>query len=272
MIVLDLDGTCISDDYQLSRNLIDLIKKLKEKHMICIATGRSLSDAYEYYKCLELKNEIICHNGALIYNPIDNKIKYECSIENYNNILKFLIGKRIKFKINNIVLSKKNKTFLLNHENEYLLDVIINKELPYYFIDQDIINICDPQRILISINPSYRDKLANIISKEYLDTIVCGWKGRNDIIDISVGSINKWKAIQLLAKDNNIKYSDIISFGDAFTDLELLKNSGLGICMLNGVDEAKQIADHITRYDNNNDGVFYFIVENLNYLLTDVRI
>lgn len=272
MIVLDIDGTSISDDYKISRNLVELIKRLKEKHIICIATGRSLSDAYEYYKCLELKNNIICHNGALIYNPTKNKIKYKKSIQKSNEMLKFFNEVKNKFEINNIILSKINETYLLNHENDFLLDIIINKELPYYFIGEKIINIHDSQRIIISVNPSYRSRLTNILLKQYPNTIICGWKGRNDIIDISVGNINKWKAIQVLAKDNNIKYSNIISFGDSMTDVELLKNSGLGICMANGIDEAKRIADDITQYDNNNDGVFNYIVENLKYLLTDVRI
>lgn len=40
-------------------------------------------------------------------------------------------------------------------------------------------------------------------------------------------------------------------------DIELLINSGLGICMKNGSKLCRQIALKISKYDNNNFGVAY---------------
>lgn len=68
MLAFDLDGTTITNTYQMSPLFVELIKEEKKHHYICIATGRSISDAYRYYRLLELETMMICFNGAFIYN------------------------------------------------------------------------------------------------------------------------------------------------------------------------------------------------------------
>ena len=69
MLVFDLDGTILNDSYNVSMELIQFIREISKEHLVYIATGRSISDAYRYYKELNLENDIICNNGGLIYNP-----------------------------------------------------------------------------------------------------------------------------------------------------------------------------------------------------------
>ena len=48
----------------------------------------------------------------------------------------------------------------------------------------------------------------------------------------------------------------IYAFGDAENDITMLKNCGLGVCMANGQDRAKEAADMICG-DNDHDGIAY---------------
>jgi Cof subfamily protein (haloacid dehalogenase superfamily) len=234
--------------------------------MVYIATGRSVSDAYRYYKEFNLKNDIICHNGGLVYNPNSGIIKYQKNIDNVKSILELLIKYQSDYKINNVVLSKCNETYLFTEENEYLHSIIVNKELPFFYTGQKLVEVNDVQRIIISISLEYREVLQNKIVKSYDNIIVCGWRGRDDIIDISVGSVNKWTAVKNIAEANDVTVQNIISFGDSFNDIELLKNSGIGVCMINGEKEARDVADYITDFDNNENGVYHFLVNQLSTL------
>jgi len=65
----------------------------------------------------------------------------------------------------------------------------------------------------------------------------------------------KWEGIKRYAKSKDIIPDEIISIGDDNNDVELIKNSGLGIAMKNGTEEVKKSADKITNFDNNSDGV-----------------
>lgn len=52
VLVFDLDGTAITNDYVLTKELIDLCDQLRNRLDIIIATGRSVSDAFRYYQKL----------------------------------------------------------------------------------------------------------------------------------------------------------------------------------------------------------------------------
>lgn len=263
MLVLDLDGTSITNTYNITDELQQTIHFIMKKHMVCIATGRSVSDAYMYYKALNLKNDLICHNGGLVYNPYNGIIRHQNNICDAKNILRFILKNQSKYKINNIVLSRCNETYLLTNENEYLCGIMVNQDLPFFYMGHKLAQIQDIQRIIISISPDFRQAMQNEVVRLFDNIIVCGWQRREDIIDISVGSVNKWTAVQHIAEENNIITQNIISFGDAINDIELLKNSGIGICMINGVKEAKEAADYVTEYDNNDNGVYHFLVNQL---------
>lgn len=263
MLVLDLDGTSITDTYNVTEELRQVIQIIKNEHMVYIATGRSVSDAYRYYKEFNLENDLICHNGGLIYNPNSGIVRYQNNICNAENILEFLLKYQSEYKINNVVLSRCNETYLLTYENEYLHETIINHELPFFHIGHKLAQIQDVQRIIISISSDFRQVLQNEVERLFDNIIVCGWRGRDDIIDISVGSVNKWTAVQSIAEENNVMVQNIISFGDALNDIELLKNSGIGVCMINGAKEAKDVADYVTDFDNNENGVYLFLVNQL---------
>ena len=45
------------------------------------------------------------------------------------------------------------------------------------------------------------------------------------------------------------------SAGDAPNDISMLQAAGCGIAMKNADPEVKESADHITRYDNEHDGL-----------------
>ena len=54
----------------------------------------------------------------------------------------------------------------------------------------------------------------------------------------------------------NIKKEEIIAIGDGDNDIEMIKYVGIGIAMLNAPDIVKKHADIITKYSNNNDGIY----------------
>jgi len=70
----------------------------------------------------------------------------------------------------------------------------------------------------------------------------------------------KFNAITKLSECWNIPISEIVSFGDDYNDIEMIRNSGTGVAMGNAIDEVKQVADAITD-TNDNDGVAKYIEE-----------
>ena len=56
---------------------------------------------------------------------------------------------------------------------------------------------------------------------------------------------NKGKAVWQVCERLNIPLCRSIAIGDSINDIEMLKTAGLSICMRNGSEELKRVADDI---------------------------
>ena len=56
---------------------------------------------------------------------------------------------------------------------------------------------------------------------------------------------NKGKAVKKVCSYLHIPLCDSIAFGDSMNDKEMLETAGLGICMQNGSEDLKKLADDI---------------------------
>ena len=74
-------------------------------------------------------------------------------------------------------------------------------------------------------------------------------------IEILPSNVHKGHGLQKLCTALQIPTSKCIAIGDADNDIELLKQAGLGICMKNGTQPTKDVADYVGNYTNDEDGV-----------------
>lgn len=58
-------------------------------------------------------------------------------------------------------------------------------------------------------------------------------------------AFNKGTAVHLLSEYTGIPIENTIAFGDSMNDLEMIEGAGLGICMGNGSEALKKIADEV---------------------------
>ena len=72
----------------------------------------------------------------------------------------------------------------------------------------------------------------------------------------------KSNGINYLAKLYGIDIKDVIAFGDDYNDVDMLKFCGIGVCVKNAVNDAKEVADEVCE-TNENDGVAKWIVKNV---------
>ena len=77
------------------------------------------------------------------------------------------------------------------------------------------------------------------------------------VLEFQSEKADKWVAITNYLKSKNIELSDVVSFGDEFNDKSMIKNSGIGFAMKNGIDELKSLTNNITEFTNNEDGVYF---------------
>ena len=82
-------------------------------------------------------------------------------------------------------------------------------------------------------------------------------------ITIMNKEVNKFNGIKLLSNKLNIDNSEIIAFGDGLNDIEMLENVGCGVAMYNALENVKKVCKDITKFDNSNDGVIKYLIDNI---------
>ena len=73
-------------------------------------------------------------------------------------------------------------------------------------------------------------------------------------MEVVPNGIDKAASIKKLTEILGISREEIIACGDGFNDVSMIKYAGLGVCMANGCDAAKAVADYIAP-SNDEDGV-----------------
>ena len=80
LLALDLDGTVLNSNNQISQPLLKTIRNLPADIVVMIVTGRHHTAAKPYYDLLNLKTPIICCNGTYIYDYQTQCVVHENSI------------------------------------------------------------------------------------------------------------------------------------------------------------------------------------------------
>lgn len=85
----------------------------------------------------------------------------------------------------------------------------------------------------------YKDK---VINKEY------------EYLDITPNGTSKNEALNILANYLKISKSEVMAIGDNLNDIDMIKNSGIGVAVSNAYEEVKKVATYTTNNNVDNSG------------------
>ena len=129
----------------------------------------------------------------------------------------------------------------------YMGDYIVRRGQPtekYYEnvkkINEDI-KFC---KVMIVDECEKLEEIIKSIPKEFYDkyTIV---RSAPFFLEFLNKKVNKGTGVELLAKHLNIKQEEIMTFGDAGNDLDMIVYAGMGVAMENAFEEVKKAANLI---------------------------
>lgn len=259
LIAIDLDGTLLNTEAKISYESKEYLKKLKELgYLIVIATGRTLKSAILATDGAFFAHYVVSNSGGAIYDLDNRKLlkKDTISKETAKSILDFYNEDIAYFEFNDLLYH--NKYGDIDEESLSFKKIYDINE--YFKNCNDIFHMC------ISFKD---DKNASVINSQILDrfkglnsfTVRCRY-GDKLYIEMLKAGVSKYTAVSYLANVLNIANENIIAIGDSENDLEMIKNSGVGVAVGNAVDIVKGNATYITK-TNNEDGVIEFLKQYL---------
>ena len=276
LVVVDLDGTILNSYGEISETTKEGVKKCLEKGTkIVIASGRPIDSIKTIAKELGIEEYFIAGNGALIYDLKKDEIVYENYMKkekvleiikiceensiSYNVYTdKTILTTNLKFNVlyyykENLKKEENKKTNVSVVENMYNYVKNLNEEK---FLK---ITICDESATIFN---SIVRTLKEINDVEILEVSHMSRKiikqGTEEIpieyyyTEISAKNVDKWDAVEYLARKLNIENEEIIAIGDNINDKKMIENAGLGVAMKGSAPDVINVANIVTDSNDNN--------------------
>ena len=259
-IFLDLDGTLLDDQKAIPLSAEKAIRLAQEKgHKLIVATGRS-------------------HTGVI---PEIRELGFDGFIFSAGAVVEIEKKTILKNKMDSALIGK-------------VIDVMDQNDIGYIlegyhhsFYNQRFIDYLGSRKLLGDLNPAFQPmesyehgtskiykiaffasdlEHAKVLETKLKDcseiSVFTHQKVQGDLIngEITSTGVTKASGIKLLMSHIAVPLEHTISFGDSLNDIEMLSVTKTGVCMGNGVQDLKDIADDITETPAN-DGIYKAFVK-----------
>lgn len=266
LIFIDIDGTLFDhkkDDIPESAKEAILSAKSKE-HKIFLSTGSPYADIDKEILDFPLDGMIVSC-GAVVY--VENKPIY-CKTypqKELINLIQFMLVNNIGFSLDGIhknYLSEEaficlSGLMFKNNEDSELSRAMMAKNNCFPFEEMKEEDL--KEVVKISIFTKNKESCEKLFQK--IPDSLTGFMYKNNHLDlyngeISIKGLTKATGLKQITSYLNKAIEDTVVIGDSLNDLDILQAAGLSICMGNGADECKKVADFTTK-DISDDGLAY---------------
>ncbi len=242
IIFLDIDDTLVSNSKIISEGNLAAVKRAQEAGIfVTVATGRGYFGASSIWKQLNIQGPVIVYGGAMIMDTRTDKMLFSADIDSE------LITEALEFSRERDIHAQiyQGDGVVAEEENEFTRLYTGALNLPFT-ADPDIRKKAWAKvpKILV-YTPLEREK-------ENVRAFSERFKGRLEVASSKPGFIelnqygsNKGTTMLRLAKELGIDQSETIGVGDNTLDWQMIEMAGLGVCVANGQDCIKEIADVI---------------------------
>jgi Cof subfamily protein (haloacid dehalogenase superfamily) len=255
IIAIDVDGTLLNDDHEITPLTMDVLHKAQKRGCcIMLASGRGPQNGLPVMDQLGIEGWMITHNGAV---TVDSKTKevisrFPFSIEQVWPVIEYARANGIHFDICDD----------FDHFVEGASDMASGMYQQFGI-----------QPIFVPTLDGWQDPIVKFTlcgKAEQLDRAMeefgHRFPGVNVIrsgiqfIDIFHGQASKGNALRDVCEKYGILREEVISFGNYFNDVDMIQFAGLGVAMDNSPDGVKAAADRVAP-SNNDDGVAKVLIE-----------
>lgn len=256
LIASDMDHTLLTEQSQLPPGLKERLQKLADRDILfVVASGRPMYRLKEIFSVFDQKLAYISDNGGSVGLHDDIIHKKLLETADYQHLARYatkeLGATVVVCGLDSAYVSKKDEKYdsiLREYYSriryvERLDEVVaeVNK-FTLYFPEGNSIHWYDEV-----FAPRYGDRFSVAVS----DAV---W------IDITPKGVNKGTAIEILGRELGVPRNQMMAFGDAYNDKEMLQAVGYGYVMANADADLHRLTGYMAD-TNENYGVLQVIDE-----------
>jgi Cof subfamily protein (haloacid dehalogenase superfamily) len=247
LIAVDMDGTLLDADHVTvpPRNIAALRAASERGAALAIASGRTWSLIADAVEQLGLMDYAIVGNGAAVRDVKNHRGIYENSIPwgQAAEIIRLLHRERLPFEV---YCSGQN--YVERGDLELVRPHCLSPEFTRLFEEKTIFpdsleaELTDRAVEKFNIFHVPADRLSPVLEAASATGPVSVANSFAQNLEIAAGGANKGTALKALAAHLGLGAEQVMAFGDAGNDLEMLSWAGWSFAMANGTGEAKSAA------------------------------
>jgi len=260
IIALDIDGTLTNSQKKITpRTKKALIDAQKLGKKIILASGRHNYGMREIAEELELQKYggyIMAFNGGKIINAQTQEV-----VSSVNFPHEYISQVYNCVKDENItVITYQDDIIIMNDKVNAYTDIEAKILKMDFKVVQDFLTYVtfDVNKLLLVGEPATIERYEKIFLQKYKGYIDV-FKSCPFFLEVMPFGVNKGSSLPGILKKLGYTREQLIACGDSYNDMPMIGYAGLGVCMENGEDDVKKIADVIT--DSNDDDGIAKIVE-----------
>lgn len=264
LVAMDLDNTLLDRDKRISKHTEEVLKKaIRQGAYIVPATGRIFKAIPEFLRNIDGVRYAVCCNGATVYDQKEGKILYTNHLSKDTTFALFDI------------LEKYHCTYDIYQNGQGYMEYRYLDHLSDYNVAGHLFNLVHATRLPVKdlrahieenpygiekINTFFDDMDERETARAELTqkNIASVSSSLENNIEINQFGCDKGDGLAHLAQHLGLAMDEIMACGDAGNDTMMIKAAGIGVVMENGQPDLKEIANFVTK-TNNEDGVAYAI-------------
>ncbi|KRK78668.1 Cof-type HAD-IIB family hydrolase [Companilactobacillus nodensis] len=259
LVATDMDGTFLNSQSNYGAESFAKVHQLMDQNDVrfVVASGNQYYQLRSFFE--EYPETIyVSENGALITYQDE---EYWSSSFDEDSYLK-VIDLAEQIPDLELVVCGKNSAYVLKSISDELFEDINH----YYFKLKRVSDFREVDDEVLKFASNCPDD----VTEKLVDELTVGLSGvatpvssGHGSIDIIKPGVNKATGLNKLSDILHIKPEEMCAFGDGGNDIEMLDYVGDGVAMNNATDDVKEIADHVTK-SNDNNGVINYVQRLLN--------
>ncbi|MCL6575106.1 HAD family hydrolase [Kyrpidia sp.] len=249
-VFFDVDGTLLTRDMRLPESVKWAVNRLREQGVaVGIATGRSYAHTEAVMKQLGIDMAVLNNGGLalrqgriLAHRPIhpERILRILGDVEDADHAL---------------VLHGKEFTVVNKPEDAYFLRAYHHLRVPFPSLFRNYQG--EP---VYQINLFCPEDEVRRYTEAYPDLTFRRWFPGS--YDVNAAGVHKAAGIAALIGELGMSWDEVVTFGDADNDIQMLRAAGLGVAMGGGLPAAQEVADVVIGRPEE-DAIWNFVRSNL---------
>ncbi|WP_062046642.1 HAD family hydrolase [Bacillus sp. JCM 19034] len=271
-IVLDMDGTLLNNQNEICEPIKGVIEEIRQQGVyVFIATGRTMKEAQGVMPNDFKVDGFVTANGMSV--SIGDEVLVEHALP--EKVVRAVIDGAKKVNVYYEVHPIKGSRYLLkddyqmvkNHlvepkphtvdENEWLYlhddfdkeihwveELIYSNVTKMYFFSRDRKQIDEWKKELASLQSTYEFSMFSSTAHN---------------VEVTVANLSKATGVKKLLEHMEILPNEVMAVGDGENDLPLFNYIGYPVAMKNGTPIVRSAAKEVTRFTNEDDGLYHFL-------------